>query len=40
MAYMQPKGADRRIRFDVRVNANSNQKDIRIVLDPSLTKED
>ncbi|HEX5447510.1 MAG TPA: carboxypeptidase-like regulatory domain-containing protein, partial [Pirellulales bacterium] len=40
VAYMQPKGADRRIRFDVRVNANSNQKDIRIVLDPSLTKED
>jgi hypothetical protein len=40
MAYVQPKGADRKIRFDVRVNANSNQKDIRIVLDPSLTEKD
>lgn len=40
MAYMQPKGADRTIRFPARLKVDLNQQDIRIVLDPSLTEED
>ena len=40
MAYIRPKGSDRRIRFPARVKCELNQQDIRILLDPSLVEED
>ena len=40
MAYIKPKGKDLRIRFPAKVNAELNQQDLRIVLDPSLVEEE
>lgn len=39
MAYLKPKGSEV-IRFPAKTNVELNQKDIRIVLDPSLVEED
>lgn len=39
MAYIRPK-SDNRIRFPAKVNAEMNQQDLRIVLDPSLVEEE
>lgn len=40
MAYIRPKGPDRRIRFPATVECELNQQDIRIVLDPSLLEDE
>jgi hypothetical protein len=39
MAYLKPKDSEV-IRFPAKTNVEMNQKDIRIVLDPSLVEED
>lgn len=40
MAYIRPTGPDLRVRYPARVKVERNQQDIRIVLDPSLVRDE